>query len=108
MARHVRWVGALIRALDLEDITLFGQDWGSTIGLRLAAENEARFGRIVIGNGLLAGANGVETNRGIIRLWQAFTRWSPWIPVGRIVSRASGRALTTAEVRGLRRALPLR
>lgn len=99
VARHVRWVGALIRALDLEDITLFGQDWGSTIGLRLAAENEARFGRIVIGNGLLAGAKGVETNRGIIRLWQAFTRWSPWIPVGRIVSRASGRALTTAEVR---------
>jgi len=99
VARHVRWVGALIRALDLEDITLFGQDWGSTIGLRLAAENEARFGRIVIGNGLLAGANGVETNRGIIRLWQAFTRWSPWIPVGRVVSRASGRTLTAAEVR---------
>lgn len=99
VARHVHWVGSLIRALDLEDITLFGQDWGSTIGLRLAAEDEARFGRIVIGNGLLAGENGVETKRSIIRVWQAFTRWSPWIPVGRIVGRASGRSLTAAEVR---------
>lgn len=96
--RHVHWVGALVEALDLDDITLFGQDWGSTIGLRLAAENEARFSRIVIGNGLLAAEDGVETKRWIIRLWQAFTRWSPWIPVGQIVSRSSGRVLTSAEV----------
>jgi len=99
VARHVRWVGALIHALDLDDITLFGQDWGSTIGLRLAADNEAQFSRIVIGNGLLATEGGVETKRWLIRLWQAFTRWSPWIPVGEIVSRSSGRTLTAAESR---------
>ena len=108
VARHVGWVGALVEALDLEDITLFGQDWGSTIGLRLACENERRFSRIVIGNGLLAGENGVETKRLIIRLWQAFTRWSPWIPVGQIVSRSSGRALTTAEVRAYDAPFPSR
>jgi haloalkane dehalogenase len=98
VGRHVHWVGALVEALDLDDITLFGQDWGSTIGLRLATENEARFGRIAIGNGLLAAEDGVETKRWIIRLWQAFTRWSPWIPVGQIVSRSSGRVLTDAEI----------
>ena len=97
--RHVHWVGALVKALALDDITLFGQDWGSTIGLRLAANDETRFGRIVIGNGLLAAEDGVETKRWIIRLWQAFTRWSPWIPVGQIVSRSSGRVLTNEEVR---------
>ena len=108
VARHVRWVGALVEALNLDGITLFGQDWGSSIGLRLASENEARFGRIVIGNGLLAGENGVETKRWVIRLWQAFTRWSPWIPVGQIVGRSSGRALTDAEVRAYDAPFPSR
>jgi haloalkane dehalogenase len=104
----VRWVGALVEALNLDDITLFGQDWGSSIGLRLAAENEERFGRIVIGNGLLAGETGIETKRWVIRLWQAFTRWSPWIPVGQIVSRSSGRTLTDAEVRAYDAPFPSR
>jgi haloalkane dehalogenase len=99
VARHVRWVGGLIEGLNLDDITLFGQDWGSTIGLRLAAENEVRFSRIVIGNGLLTAENGVETKRWVIRLWRAFTRWSPWIPAGQIVGRSSGRTLTSDEIR---------
>lgn len=99
VAGHVRWVGALVEALNLEDITLFGQDWGSTIGLRLAAEKEARFGRIVIGNGLLGAEDGVETKRWLIRLWQTFTRWSPWIPVGQVVARSCGRKLSDSELR---------
>jgi len=99
VARHVRWLQSLIDHLGLEDITLFGQDWGSSLGLRLAAANEERFGRIVIGNGLLAGANGLETKRGLVRVWRAFIRWSPWIPVGQIVSRAAGRELSEAERR---------
>ncbi|MEO6197315.1 MAG: alpha/beta fold hydrolase, partial [Dehalococcoidia bacterium] len=37
--RHVDWMTALVEKLDLRDITLFGQDWGSLIGLRMAAEN---------------------------------------------------------------------
>ncbi len=51
--RHVDWMTDFIRALDLRGITLFCQDWGALIGLRVAAENEARFARIVIGNGAL-------------------------------------------------------
>lgn len=99
VAHHLHWLQSLIDHLGLEDITLFGQDWGSSLGLLLAAANEERFSRIVIGNGLLAGANGLETKRGLVRVWRAFTRWSPWIPVGQIVSRAAGRELTQAERR---------
>jgi len=106
--RHVRWVGALIDALGLEQITLFGQDWGSSIGLRLAAESEHRFDRIVIGNGLLPAESGVETKRWLIRIWQAFTRWSPWIPVGEIVSRSAGRTLSEAERRAYDAPFPSR
>ncbi len=95
--RHVRWLQLLIDELGLERITLFGQDWGSSLGLRLAASNDARFARIVIGNGLLPADNGLETKRMLVHVWRAFTQWSPWIPVGQIVSRASGRTLSAAE-----------
>ena len=55
--RHCDWLQALIEALDLRDITLVCQDWGSLIGLRLAAELEERFAGVVIGNGALPDGN---------------------------------------------------
>ena len=42
-----------IEALDLSDINLFAQDWGSLIGLRVAGLNPDRFARIAIGDGML-------------------------------------------------------
>jgi len=108
VARHVGWLQSLIDHLALEDITLFGQDWGSTLGLLLATTNEERFSRIVIANGLLHGKDGLETKRGLVHLWRAFTRWSPWIPVGQIVSRAAGRDLTEAERRAYDAPFPSR
>lgn len=51
-ARHVEWARELLfDHLDLRDVTLFGQDWGSLIGLRLVAEHPGRFARVAIGNG---------------------------------------------------------
>ena len=42
-----------IEALDLRDINMFVQDWGSLIGLRVAGLNTDRFARIAVGNGIL-------------------------------------------------------
>ena len=50
-ARHVEWIRALVfDVLDLQDVTLVGQDWGGLTGLRLAAEHPGRFARIVAAN----------------------------------------------------------
>ncbi|OBI43981.1 haloalkane dehalogenase [Mycobacterium kyorinense] len=50
-ARHVEWVRTLaFDVLDLQRVTLVGQDWGGLIGLRLAAEHPDRFSRIVVAN----------------------------------------------------------
>ena len=50
-ARHVEWVRSLVfDHLDLRDLTLVGQDWGGLIGLRLVAENQDRFTRVVAAN----------------------------------------------------------
>jgi haloalkane dehalogenase len=83
-ARHVAWLRALIESLDLREATLFGQDWGSLTGLRLAAENESRFARIVIANGFLPTAR--QPTPPAFRAWRAFARYSPVFPVGRIVA----------------------
>ena len=51
-ARHVEWTRELLfDHLELHDVTLFGQDWGSLIGLRLVGEHPERFARVAIGNG---------------------------------------------------------
>jgi haloalkane dehalogenase len=81
--RHVGWMKKFIEQLDLENITLVCQDWGSLIGLRLAAENEDRFDRIVLGNGGLP--TGDQEMPMAFRIWRAFARFSPWFPIGRIV-----------------------
>ncbi len=86
-AVHVDWMRHFIESLDLSDITLFCQDWGSLIGLRVAAENERRFARIVLGNGGLP--TGDEHLPGAFHLWRLFALFSPWFPIGRIIQSAT-------------------
>lgn len=85
--RHVHWMTAFIEALDLNDISLFCQDWGSLIGLRVAAENEDRFARIALGNGGLP--TGDDPMPRAFGVWRAFARFSPWFPIGRIIDKGT-------------------
>jgi haloalkane dehalogenase len=50
-ARHVQWMSEWLTTLDLTDITVFFQDWGSLIGLRLVTAFPERFARVVLANG---------------------------------------------------------
>ena len=48
---HCDRLQRFIEELDLRDINLFVQDWGSVIGLRVAGLNLDRFARIAVGDG---------------------------------------------------------
>jgi haloalkane dehalogenase len=50
-ARHVAWMSDWLTKLDLSDMTVFFQDWGSLIGLRLVAAYPERFSHVVLSNG---------------------------------------------------------
>jgi haloalkane dehalogenase len=89
--RQVAWMDAWLRAEDLHGVTLFCQDWGSLIGLRLAAARPERFDRIVLSNGGLP--TGAQPLPRAFALWRAFARWSPWFPIGRIVAAGCARGL---------------
>src|SRR5579863_8588671 len=84
-ARHVEWVRELLfDRLELTDVTLFGQDWGSLIGLRLVGEHPERFARVAIANGGLP--TGDERTNDAIKAWQDFSQATPELHVGNIVS----------------------
>ncbi len=52
-ARHVEWMSLWLEASGLRDITLFCQDWGGLIGLRLVAAFPERFALVVTANTFL-------------------------------------------------------
>ena len=101
--RHVDWLAEFVVTLDLRRVTLFCQDWGSLLGLRIAAEHEARFARIVVGNGALPlghGGPGKLSRNGLAFLtWRTFATYSPIFPIGRIVNAGSLRELSEGERR---------
>ena len=92
---HVAWMTAWMEANDLQNLTLFCQDWGSLIGLRMVAAAPQRFDRIVLANGGLP--TGAEPVPRAFRLWRAFARYSPWFPIGRIVKAGCAQGLGERE-----------
>jgi len=93
--QHMDWLTAWMEAIDLRGITLVCQDWGSLLGLRLAAENPDRFDRIVVANGFLP--TGDRDPGRAFKLWRAFAVYSPLFPIGRIVAQGTRRTLSPAE-----------
>lgn len=82
--RHVEWVTSWFEKLDLREVTLVVQDWGSLIGLRIAAEQSDRIARLVVANGFLPTAT--RPTPPAFYIWRAFARYTPMLSAGRIVA----------------------
>lgn len=96
-ASHMMWLTTLVvDVLGLRDVVLFGQDWGGLLGLRLAAEQEDRFGAIVASNTFLP--TGDRPLGEGFEQWRAFSQNVPEFPVGVIVNGGTARDLSPAEV----------
>ncbi len=87
--RHVEWVTSWFERLKLRDVTLFVQDWGSLIGLRIATERSDRIARLVVANGFLPAAHR-PPNPAFVA-WRAFARYSPVLPAGALVAAGTVR-----------------
>ena len=95
--RHVAWMSAWLEQLDLSNITLFCQDWGGLIGLRLVARYPDRFAGVIAANtGLPAGGGQIATH---FKIWLAFSQYVPRLPIGWLISKGCMRGLTAAEKR---------
>lgn len=94
-ARHVGWLRSLlVDVLELSDVTLFGQDWGGLLGLRLVAQEPALFARVVASNtGLPTGDHKMPD------VWWAFRRavvTAEVLDIGRLVASGCVRGLSDA------------
>ncbi len=94
--KHIDWMKSFIQQLDLSGITLFCQDWGGLIGLRLAAEMDERFDRIMASNTALPIGN-VEMPKSFLQ-WLEFSKSSPKFDIGRIIDKGTVSDMSDEEI----------
>jgi haloalkane dehalogenase len=92
--RHVKWMSDWLAVQHTGELTLFCQDWGGLIGLRLVAAFPDRFKRVVVANTGLPIGTGSSPG---FDQWLQFSQGVPIFPVGGIVDLGSGRDLSAAE-----------
>ena len=93
--RHVAWLSQWFTDVDLHDVTLFCQDWGGLLGLRLVAAFPERFAGVVVANTGLPIGTAFSEGFG---QWLAFSQSTPDLPVGLIVNGGTARELSADEV----------
>lgn len=94
--RHVDWMIETVQQIDLTGITLFAQDWGGLIGLRLVAAMPERFARIVVGNTALP--TGDQPMGAAFESWRAYSQSVEDFNAGRIVYGGATSKLNEAEI----------
>ena len=93
--RHVDWMSKWLETNDVREATMFAQDWGGLIGLRLLARFPDRFSRAVMGNTSLPVGTGSNE---AFRRWLEFSQATPTFHVGKIVNGGIVRDLTAEEI----------
>ena len=94
--RHVDWVTGAIDALGLDRITLFGQDWGGLIGLRLVAAQPDRFSRVCASNTFLP--TGDRDPGPAFKAWREYSQTTPEFHIGGIIKGATARPVSDATI----------
>jgi len=77
-------------------MTVFVQDWGSLLGLRIVAEAPWAFARVVVGNGFLPTGDGKPPK--MFKQWLEFSQSTPELPIGAIVASGTARQLSQHEL----------
>ena len=80
--RHVVWTSEIISQLGLKNITLFAQDWGGLIGLRMVANHPELFDGLVLSNTWLPIGKGSSEG---FDAWKKYSQTVEKFNSGRIV-----------------------
>ncbi|MFW9959361.1 MAG: haloalkane dehalogenase, partial [Candidatus Odinarchaeota archaeon] len=127
--RHVDVILEFVRRLNLSDITLFCQDWGGLIGLRVVGEEPNRFSRIIAANTGLPSAGWIKALIGYplfklqirrmgrvtqeqmrehtnLMKWVAFSKTVPELPIGDIIQMATVSTLSLDVIRAYEAPFP--
>ena len=95
-ANYITWTTAFMDAIDLPAATLFAQDWGGLIGLRLVTASPDRFTRVAVGNTGLPVGTGAGPG---FDAWLAASQQIDYTHTSRLMKRAvTARELSEAEL----------
>lgn len=84
---HLNWLSGFIEQLDLTNVTLFCQDWGGLLGLKLLADMPERFARVVAANTFLP--TGDTPANDSFNEWKEFSQHSPKFNIGKVIDMAT-------------------
>jgi haloalkane dehalogenase len=101
---HIELIADFISRLKLKEILLFCHDWGSLIGLRIAAIYPELFSGIIVSNGMMP--TGEQKLHAKFKLWKLFSRYSPFIPIDFVIESGTMRRLENEERRAYRAPFP--
>jgi haloalkane dehalogenase len=93
-----KWVSEFFISLNIDKVFIFGHDWGVIFGLMIAARYPAKISGIIACNGFLPLFPCKPPL--VFNLWRLFAKYSPFLPVGELVSMGCSRKLTKAEKKG--------
>ena len=91
---HYNTLKSFVEQLDLHNITLIVQDWGGILGLPYATDHTERISRLVILNTMIPAGSNKSYWQLLPRAfpffaWQAFSKYSPSLPIGRLIQAAT-------------------
>ena len=100
--RHVGWVTQLFTkidsALNLNELTIFGHDYGTPIGIRMMVEHfPNRFDAFIDANASLPDGTFISQ---VHLNWRQFVSDNPNVPVGHVIAGSVNNTLTPAEIYG--------
>jgi haloalkane dehalogenase len=93
--RHVDWMTQWLLQTEISGLTLFCQDWGGLIGLRLVAAYPELFDGVVVGNTGLPAGTGLSEG---FEAWLNFSQSVPTLPIGFILNGGCARDLSPEEI----------
>ncbi|MCL4134670.1 UNVERIFIED_CONTAM: hypothetical protein GTU68_015292 [Idotea baltica] len=95
-AKHVTWTSTWLDSVNPGSITMFAQDWGGLIGLRLVDLFPDRFSRVCISNtGLPTGDH--KSSEAFLK-WQAFSQKANPFPFEMVMQGATEKELSPEEL----------
>lgn len=95
-ARHLAWVGGALDRIGIDQMILFGQDWGGLLGLRMVGDTPDRFERVCAANTFLP--TGEHHPGDGFLAWREYSQKTPEFHVGGIIKGATVRPISESVV----------
>lgn len=101
---HMNWMTSFIEKLDLNKVTLFCQDWGGLLGLRLVAQMTERFSMVIASNTTLPTGHAALPEA--FMKWREFSQNSESFNIAKVIDSGTVEKLSEEAYKGYNAPFP--